>query len=814
MFKNYIKSALRSIRKRRGYSLLNIAGLTIGMICCLLIFHYVSYERSYDRFEPEADRIYRIRLDMYEKGELSYRSATSYPAIGPTLLKDFPEVKQFCRLIDNTILLANEQQDKKFTENKAYFADHAAIQMFGMHLLKGDPNTALTGPDKIILSETTAKKYFGAEDPLGKTLVNRSFFMPELLQVTGVYKDLPSNSHLIMPCLVSYATLGKERTLMGDRTNASETGWSWYDFYVYIQLNSTSAVSQLEAKLPAFTEKYINSQYGKNINNRKTELHLIPLSDIHLLSNVNQEAEVNGSGQAVASLFLVAIIIICIAWINYINLATARSAVRAKEVGVRKVMGAWRAGLIQQFFFESLLLNLISLVISLVVFFILLIPFNQFTGLPIHSFLTLSTPYWLLFGSLFFAGTLLSGLYPAIVLSGFKPIAVLKGAFKNSSNGLVLRKGLIVAQFATSVVLIAGTIIIYQQVNYMRNQDLGADINETIVLKGPQSLHDSLYQNTFQPFKDAVLKQTGITSIAASSDVPGNEVYWTNGIRRINVENATTSTMYHIGADFDFIPAYNIKMVAGRNFSTAYGTDKNAVILNERAVAQFGFKDAASAIDQQVKRGRDTLTIVGVTANFHQQGLQKAIEPIVVILRPNTTDFYSVKVKGANMQQTLACLKSLWNTYFPKDPFDYFFLNASYGEQYKADLLFGKIFGGFAFLAILIACFGLLGLSAYNILQRTKEIGIRKVLGASSQSILVLLSKDFIRLITLALVIAIPISWYVMNKWLQDYSFRISIAWWVFIVASVSAIIVVLTTISVQAVKAIATSPVKSLKTE
>lgn len=814
MLTNYIISAFRHIQTRRGYSMLNIAGLSIGMICCLLIFNYVSYEKSYDRFEPAADRIFRVQLNVYHKEALAYRSATSYPAIAPTMQKDFPEIENYCRLIDNNLLLANEEQNKNFSENKGYFADPATIQMFGLRLLKGDPTQALSGPNKIILSESMAKKYFGTEEPVGKTLVNRSSQFPELLQVTGVYKDLPANSHLILKYLVSYATLSKELALQGDRNNVAETAWGWYDFYVYLQLKPGADVRQLEAKLPAFTETYINSNNYNKENHKRVELHLTPLSNIHLYSNVNQEAEVNGNGQAVSSLFWIAIIIICIAWVNYVNLSTARSVERAKEVGVRKVMGVLRMGLIKQFFVESLLINLISLAISVAALLLLIPVFNRFAGLEAASLITLSPSYWLLFALLFFAGTLLSGLYPAFVLSGFKPILVLKGAFKNSSRGLILRKSLIIAQFVTSVVLIASTIIIYQQVNYMRSQQLGADINETIVLRGPQSLHDSTYHNVFQPFKSALLKQAGIKTITTSSDVPGNEIYSTSSFGRTGVNNAPDITLYQFAADVDFVPAYNIKLTAGRNFSASYGGDKTAVILNETAIAELGFKDAASAINQQLRRGKDTLTIVGVAADFHQQGLQKAIDPIVILNLPDFNAFYSIKVDGHNMQQTLATLKTVWSTYFPKDPFDYFFLDQSYARQYEADQQFGKIFGTFAFLAILIACFGLLGLSAYNIYQRTKEIGIRKVLGASAQSILVLLSKDFIALILIALVIAIPITWYVMTKWLQDYYFRITIAWWVFIIAGLAAVIIVLTTISIQAVKAVVTNPVKSLKTE
>jgi len=813
MIANYLRIAFRNIFKRKGYSLLNIAGLTIGMSCCLLIFHYVSYEKSYDKFEPDSKQIVRVRLDSYQQGILAYKSATSYPAIGPTMKKDFPEVENFCRLHDDNLLLSNEALDKKFSEDKGYYADPALIDMFGIQFIKGNPKSALNAPDKIIVSESTAKKYFGNEDALGKTLVNRSGSNATPFEVSGVYKDFPGNSHLVINYLVSYATLGKELLQQGDSSNASETAWGWYDFYVYLQLKPGVDYAQLEKKLPAFTDKYINSNDWMKANKRRSELHLIPLSDIHLYSNYNQEAEVNGNGQAVTFLLLIAIFIICIAWINYINLATAISVERAREVGVRKLLGAVRSTLIRQFITESFVLNFISLLLSLLVFSLLLHPFDFFTGRDNYTGVTLTTNYWIIFFALFFFGTFLSGLYPAFVLSGFKPVIVLKGAFKNSASGQLLRKGLIVVQFVTSVVLIAGTIIVFQQVGFMRNQKLGEDINSTLIIKGPQTLADSLYQNTYQPFKSAVLQLPAIKNIAASTNVPGDEIYWTNGSKRLGSDQSVVS-LYNLGIDYDFIPSYDIKMAAGRNFSKQFGTDKKTAIINETAAKLFGFKSAAAAIGERIKRGGDTLTLIGVTADFHQLGLQKNIDPMILVLTPNISNFYSLKVNEANTPQTIASLNRLWNKYFPRDPFNYFFLDESFGQQYKADTLFGKVFGVFAFLAILIACFGLLGLSAYNVLQRTKEIGVRKVLGASLQSILILLSRDFLKLVIVSLLLAVPVGWFIMNRWLQDYAYRITIGWWVFAVAGASALFIAVITICIQVVKAAGKNPVKSLRTE
>ena len=623
MLRNYFTIAFRNLVKRKGYSFLNVAGLTIGMTCCMLIFHHVSYEKSYDDFSPVAKDIVRLRLDSYQKGKLAWQSATIYPAIAPTIRKDFPEVIDFCRLHDAEMLLTNDANNLKFNETKGYYADPSFVQMFDVKLLRGNPATVLDAPDKMMISESMSKKYFGNADALGKTLTVRDPGRLQSYQVTGVFKDYPRNSHLVVDYLVSYSTLGKILQLDGDTSNATETSWGWYDFYSYLQLKPGTDYKNLESKLPAFCDRYINSQEWYKTNNNRAELYLLPVTDIHLYSNYNQEAEVNGNGQAVRFLFLVAIFIIGIAWINYINLATARSVERAREVGVRKVLGAGRSTLIRQFLVESFLLNIIALCLSVLAFYLLLPTFDRFVGRDFSTSLSLSTDYWWLFLALFAGGTMLSGLYPSLVLSSFQPITILKGVFKNTSGGVSLRKGLIVIQFITSVVLIAGTIIVYQQVSFMRKQRLGVNIDQTLVLEGAGSIQDSTYQNIFQPFKNDLLKDPGIKTVASSTSVMGNEIYWTSGILRLDKPNETAVTLYHLGVDYDFLPAYDLKLVAGRNFSRDFKSDEKAVLLNERAVELLGYKNADEALNGRLRR-RDTLTIVGVVSNYHHQGLQKS----------------------------------------------------------------------------------------------------------------------------------------------------------------------------------------------
>ena len=815
MILNYLKLSFRNLVKRKGYSTLNILGLAIGITCCLLIFQYVAFEKSYDKFQPKTDQIVRLRLDSYHQGNLQWKSATVYPAFGPTMKKDFPEVEEFCRLIDANGLFSNDERNIKFSEEKGYYADPSALSMLDIQLTKGNPQTALNGPDKILLSENTAKKYFGNDDPMGKKLVYRDPDYTKTFEVTGIFKEFPANSHLIIHHLLSYSTLGSILRQLGDTSNATETAWGWYDFYVYLQLKPGTDRKKLESKFPAFCDRYINNQEWAKANNVRAEIHMLPLSDIHLYSNYNQEAEVNGNGQSVSFLFLIAFFIIGIAWINYINLATARSLERAREVGVRKVMGAVRRNLIVQFLVESFLINLIAFLLALLVAYLVTPSFNHMIGRAGDPGFSFPSKYWIGSALVFLSGCILSGLYPAFVLSGFQPVSVLKGLFKSSASGLALRKGLIITQFVISLVLIAGTIIVFQQVSYMRNQKLGVNINQTLVLDGAASLTDSLYQGQFQSFRNDLLNISGVKNVSASTIVMGKEIYWTNGSRRLGTNNQGSVTLYNIGVDYDFIPSFSLELKAGRNFSKDFPTDqRGGVLLNEAAARLLGFNDYNKAVNEKFFSAGDTVSLLGIVSNYHHQGLQKAIDPMIFRLRPNSRGAYSLKIESKDMASTIASVQQAWNKFFPADPFNYYFLDELFDKQYRADQLFGKVFGLFATLAIIIACFGLLGLSAYNVLQRTREIGIRKVLGASVKSILFLLSKAFLVLVLVAFVVAVPVTWFVMNKWLQDFAYRINIQVWVFAVAGALAVIIALLTIGLQALKAAIANPVKSLRTE
>jgi putative ABC transport system permease protein len=814
MIKNYFLLAFRNLKKRKGYSLLNVFGLSLGITCCLLIFQYVAFERSFDRFEKKSDQIVRLRLDSYHAGVLQWKSATSYPAFGPTMKKDFPEVENFCRLHDADLVLSNDDKNIKFREEKGYYADPSTLDLFDIHLLSGNKKTALDGPNKILLSENTARKYFGNGTALGRKLVFRNPPYSKTFVVTGVFAEFPANSHLIIHHLASYATLADLVLQYGDSSNATETSFGWYDFYTYLQLKPGTDLSKLESKFPAYCDRYVNSQVWAKTNKVKAELHLIPLSDIYLYSNYNQEAESNGNGRSVSFLFTIAFFIIGIAWINYINLSTARSVERAKEVGVRKVLGALRKNLIGQFLVESLLLNAVAFILSLGIVFLLTPWFNQLTGADAAKRFSLPFQYWLGFATIFLSGSFCSGIYPAFVLSGFQPIQVLKGIFKSSMGGIVLRKGLIVAQFATSVILIAGTIIVFHQVSYMRSQNLGVNINQTLVLDGTNSLVDSLYQNVFPSFKQDLLKRPDIKNVTVSSSVMGKEIYWTNGAHRLGVNDKGAVTLYNIGIDYDFMPTFGLQIKAGRNFSRDFKTDEKGVLLNERAARLLGFDNNEQAVKERINSSGDTVKVVGIVADYHHQGLQKMIDPMIFRLRKDIRDAYSIKISTAHVTATIAGIEKIWNNNFPSDPFNYYFLDELFDSQYKSDKQFGQLFGLFSSLAICIACFGLLGLSAYNVSQRNKEIGIRKILGASVQNILFILSKDFLKLVVVSFILATPLTWWIMHNWLQDFAYRISIPWWSFALAGLLALIIALITIIFQSIKAAVSNPVQSLRSE
>jgi putative ABC transport system permease protein len=801
MLRNYLLSTLRNIIKRKGFSTLNILGLSIGVACALLILQYVKDELSYDDFHEHAEDIYRVQYDFYRDGAKVFECATAFPKVGPAMKADFPEVENTCRMFLRYGGGVVRYGDVSIKEDNLFTAEQSFFDLFSYELLAGNRATALKEPNTAVIEEETAKKYFGSEDPLGKRI---RFGDNEEYEITGVIRS-PENSHLKFTFLFSYPTLTR---IIG---KDFEEAWGWYDFYNYVQLKPGSDPKALEAKLPEFVRKY-----GGEHEKGQTVFRLQHLPDIHLYSNLIQEARVNGNGRSVYFLMVIAFIILLIAWVNYVNLATARATERAKEVGVRKSIGAGRMQVMMQFLSESFAVNFISVILSIVLLALAIPFFNSLAGKNLTTSILTDIHLWYAIVGFFIVGSLLSGLYPAFVLASFHPVKVLKGAVKGSREGLFLRKGLVIIQFAASVGLIAGTMIVYQQLTFMQQRDLGIDIEQSLVVNAPGVAYDSLYPSQLSAFRNEILRHPSITKMTASTEIPGNLIYWTNGAKRIGVDQEQASTiMYRMGIDYDFFAAYGNKFIAGRGYHPSYTADSASVVLNKKAIDVLGFASAEEAVGGKIKIGRDTLTIIGVIENYHQEGLKNDFRQTAFSYVGSPRSYFTLKVNSKDLPQTLAFAKEKFALAFPGNPFDYFFLDNFFERQYQQEHQFGKVFTFFAILAIGVASLGLFGLASFTAAQRTKEIGIRKVLGSSVTSIFFLLSRDFMKLVIIGNLIAIPFIWWLMDSWwLNQFAFRISIGAWIFVAATLITTAIALFTVSYQSISAATANPVKSLRYE
>jgi putative ABC transport system permease protein len=660
----------------------------------------------------------------------------------------------------------------------------------------------LKDPFKIVVSQSLARKYFGNENPVGKFLKTNG---KTEYEISGIFEDLPVNTHMKIDALGSFTSLQKQ-------WNDPVTSWNWDCFMTYILLDDKTDAKVFEAKLPAFVLK----QNGEDLKkfNAGMVFHLQPVADIHLDSDFIMEFKPNGNRQSVNFLSIVAILIMIIAWINYINLSTAKSIERAREVGVRKVMGGFRSQLIQQFLTESLFLNVMAVALA-ITFAVMLTPwFSGLTGRDLGYQLFQQPIFWFVLAGLILSGALMSGLYPAFVLSSFRPVEVLKGKFKNSNQGVWLRKGMVVTQFIASITLMVGTFTVYQQISFMRNQSLGINIEQTVVMQSP-SVTDSTYKQKFQVFKQKISNQSDVVSVTASSSVPGSQPDWNaGGIRRLSQREDEQNQYRIIMTDGSFIKGFGLEIAVGREFSDEVVNENQNVLLNESASRLMGFAKPEDAINDQIYFWGDTFKIVGVMKDYHQESLKKSFDALIFRYDEAPDGYYSVKFNTGNVKASMAIFEATWKEVFPGNPFHYFFLDDHYNQQYKADQQFGNVFSIFSGLAIFIACLGLFGLSSLTALQRTKEIGIRKVLGASLFGLLRLISKDYIVLIGASIILSVPLAAWVMNSWLQDFATRIPLSWWIFAIPSLTVILIALVTVSVHTLKAAMSDPVKSLRYE
>jgi putative ABC transport system permease protein len=800
MFKNYVNSILRYISRNKAFTTINIMGLAIGMMACMLITQYVMHEFSYDNFHEKKDQIFRVQLDRYDKGELSTRWASGCAGIGLDLKADFPEVKHYVRMHGRSYVFRHG--DVFFKETETYFSSEDFFKVFSVKLIDGVDSVVLKDPFKIVISQSFAKKYFGTENPIGKTLSTDG---KTDYEVTGVFEDLPPNTHMKVDALMSFSSLNK-------LWNDPIASWDWDGFLTYILLDERTDAKEFEQKLPAYVQKKHGEQMKKY--NAGMIFHLQPINDIHLDSDFIGEFKPNGNRQSTYFLSIVAVLILITAWINYVNLATAKSIERAREVGVRKVMGGFRSQLIQQFLFESLLFNAMAVAIALVLVVLLTPSFGLLTGRELDFLLFKQNTFWLWTGILILFGALLAGIYPAFVLSAYKPSEVLKGRFKNTGSGVLFRKGMVVVQFISSITLIVGTFTVYHQIRFMQDQTLGVNINQTVILNSPNVV-DSTYQDKFQVFKQQLLRFPEVVAVTASTSVPGAAPGWNaGGIRRLSQRDDEATQYRVIMMDHDFIKSYGLEVIEGRPFSGDVVNERKSVLLNESGARQMGFTKPEQAINDQIFFWGDTFKIVGVVKNYHQESLKKAYEPLIFRYDPAPGGYYSIKFNTKNVRESLVRFEEEWKAMFPGNPFIHFFLDDHYNQQYQADQQFGKVFGIFSALAIFIACLGLFGLSSLTAIQRTKEIGVRKVLGASVSSILALVSKDYVILMLFAIVLAVPAAWWIMAGWLEGFANRIPLAWWIFAIPALMVIAIALLTVSIHTLKAARTNPVRSLRYE
>jgi len=804
MLRNYLLIAWRNLRRHKGFSAINIFGLAIGIAACLLILQYVRFELSYDDFHAKADRVYRVRQDRYNDGKLSTQWAAGAYAVGNSFKDAFAEIEAYVKVRADEAMVITRGAER-FKVERTFHAGSQFFNVFSYPLLAGDPRTALVEPNTVVISKALADKYFNGQDPLGQTLR----FNEKLdYRVTGVFKELPPNTHLKFDVLISFATF---EAMVGP-DNSPDKAWQWDGCMTYLLLRPGANPQALEGKFPKVVDQLAGADL-KKYNSAAVYL-LQPLQDIHLYSHYMMEAEANGDGNAVYLLLGIAFFIVVIAWVNYVNLATARAVNRAKEVGIRKVVGSDRGQLIKQFLFESALLNALAVGLALVLVLAALPFFNGLSGQQMGFSLLGSGAFWGALAALYVTGTLLSGLYPAFVLSSFMPVTVLKGKLSTSRRGVVLRQSLVVFQFAASLFLLVGTFTVFRQIQFMRSQGLGVQIDQTLVINS-LIVRDSTFLTRLGSFKDEMRQLPGVRQIAVSTSIPGQAAGWNaGGIRLKGTDEAQGKQYRVIGMDYDFLDAYGIKLLAGRKFSKAYGTDPKAVIFNKLAAQQLGFDKPEEALGKEIEFWGEQYTIIGVSDNHHQQSLREAYEPLIFRMIPDASGYFSVKLGTGQLAGTIAGLQKGWNAFFPGNPFEYFFLDDHFDAQYQADRRFGQVFGLFTGLAILVACLGLFGLASFTTMQRTKEIGVRKVLGASVQQILQLLYKDFALLVVLAFVVAVPVSWYATNRWLQTYAFRIETEWWLYALPFGLVLLVALLTVSYQTLKAALANPVTSLRSE
>jgi len=807
MLKNYFKIAFRFLVKNKTYSLINIIGLAIGTLCCLYILLYVKDQYSYDKHHRDVNNIYRITTSMQLRGD-KHNNATSSPPIAPAMKRDFAEVQQFTRLV--TTIGINQHllryKEKSFYEKDIVYVDSTFFDVFTYHFINGSPSNALTEPYSIVLLKETAEKLFGSENPVGKIIEIDNAYGKHDFKVNGVIDESLGKSHIHANMFISMNSGGIGQYAYNNNS------WAGNNFAnSYIKLNPNANASALEKKLPAFLIKY-GQQQLKELGVEK-QLHLQPVASIHTTTKHEVELSKTVSPSFLYLLLLIAALIQIIACINFMNLSTARASKRAKEVGVRKVIGAARKDLVKQFLGESILLSLIGVLIALPLLLFALPYLNQITQTNIRISLLNDYRLWFVLLGLIMITGLVAGSYPAFYLSAFKAIKVIKGNFTSHISAAGIRRSLVVFQFVLSIVLIIGIIIIYSQLNYIKNKDLGFEKDQRLIF----SFYTNDTQNKMESFMNDLRQLADVKAVSRSNNYLSQFAFNDRGVYLAGGNMANAVDAQNMTTDEYFAKANGIKLIAGRDFRLK---DSSRVLVNETLVRRLGLKPETAAgtrlYSQYAPDPPTVFEIAGVMKDFNYSSLHDEVKPFMLVYDANQAFMSNLTVAGStkNYKLLLSEIEKIWHKDISNAPFEYAFLDEEVQKQYEAEITLANIINAFTLIAILISCLGLFGLAAFSAEQRNKEIGIRKVLGASVSGIVQLLSKDFLKLVTVSIVIATPIAWWAMNKWLQAFAYRINISWWMFVVAGLLAIFIALLTVSFQAIKAAISNPVKSLRTE
>jgi len=808
MIKNYFKIAWRNLFRNKVYSFINIGGLAMGITAFLLILEYVSFEKSVNQFHTNLPQMYRL-LNLGQDGQ-TWAEVEPGWAIGAK--QNFPEIKEFCRFAEGTAkgIVKREGADmESFRESQIGYVEGNFFSFFSFSVLSGNEK-ALKRPQVVFLSKKAAAKYFGNDDPLGKTLTLSNQFGVTSYAVEGTY-EIPANSDIQFDMVFSMETLANPANLNGNSWAALNNLDSQY-LSTFFLLNRGVNVSVIEQKLNKLRSQFNTDKDG-------VQFRLQAFQNMHLSDKLSDNYQTTGNLKYVYMLLIIAVMILVIAWFNYVNLSTAQALKRANEVGVRKVIGATPGNLIFQFLGESILTNVLSFSLAIILIYLLQPLFNQLIGKELSLAALGNSSIWIVGISVLVIGSLGSGVYTAFSLSRYNPVKILKGSMTKTSNGILLRKSLVVSQFTISVVLILATIVIYSQLRFMQTQNLGINTEQLLVVRGPEVGKDSSYKSRQEGFWSELQQQSFVKDYSLSGTVPGSWYnFKTSGFTQAGSKAGDELKAYAFAIIGDrYLKTYGIKLKAGRNFTEQEAkVEWNAnskILLNETAVKQFGFRSPEEAVLAKVKWDERYLEVIGVVSDYHHLGLQQATDP-VIFYPQNSNSYITVRLTPDELSNKIAKLEKMYKTSFTGNPFEYFFVDENFNKQYFSENQYGQIFTTASVWAIFIACLGLFGLATFTVETRTKEIGIRKVLGASVASIVGLLSMDFLKLVFAAIVIACPVAWYLMTDWLKDFANRISISWWIFAAGGLLAVIIAIITIGSQSIKAALTNPVKSLKSE